>query len=246
MSTGIEALRQVSLFAGLADADLAALAAELGEAEFPAGTRIFEVGTANSSLYLIRSGKVKAVLPGNNEEIILKVFGPGEFFGELSLCDSRPRSAAVVALEPTSTYVLPRDAFLRFVESHAPAAIHIMEALACRLRDTTERLSESVFLDLRARIAKRLLELANSHGRDTDRGVEITCSLTADEIAPLVGATAAQVESEMRGLDHDRVIAWDGTTVTIRARQLLEERTRWGRPISPLGHIAVPRWLLEP
>jgi CRP/FNR family transcriptional regulator, cyclic AMP receptor protein len=245
-ATGSDALRQVPLFAGLGDLELASLAGELSEAAFPPGFRIFEAGDANSSLHVIREGKVKVVLPGNEEEVILKIFGDGDFFGELSLCDGKPRSAAVVAVEPTSTYVLPREVFLRFVESHPPAALRIMEALACRLRDTSERLSEIVFLDLPARLAKRLHELASLCGCATAGGIELPGSLTVDEIAPLVGATAAQVATEMRALDEVGIIDWDGTTVIVRAPALLAERTRGSRPYVALGHITVPRWLLEP
>jgi CRP-like cAMP-binding protein len=244
--SGTDALRHVPLFAGLGDADLSDLATRLGEASFPAEKRIFEMGDANATLHVVREGKVKAVRPGEHDEVVLMVFGPGDFFGELSLCDDQPRSAAMVTLEPTTTYVLPREAFLRFIETHPPAAVRIMAALASRLRETTERLSEMVFLDVGTRLARRLKELAGKYGRPTDRGTEIAVSMTADELAPLVGATASQVETELRSLEQDAVIDWRRATVTIRKPHLLDERTRGGRPIAPLGHIAVPRWLLEP
>lgn len=246
MTTGTDALRQVPLFASLGEAELARLAAKLGEMQFPAGAQVFAIGDANSSLQIIREGKVKIVLPGEGEEVVLAVLGDGDFFGELSLCDGKARSASVVAMKPTSTYVLPREAFLRFVEAYPPAAVQIMAVLASRLREQSERLSENIFLDLRARLAKRLLQLASAFGRETGSGVEITRSLTADEIAPLVGATAAQVESEMRALREGAIIDWDGTTVTVHSPELLAEGTRGGRPIPPIGHINVPRWLLEP
>jgi CRP/FNR family cyclic AMP-dependent transcriptional regulator len=250
MTTGAEALRQVPLFTDLGDDELLDLTAELGEAEFPAGACIFAEGDANSSLFLIRSGKVKVVLLGESEakpgeEVVLAIMGDGDFFGELSLCDAQPRSASVVALEPTSTYVLPREAFLRFVQAHPPAAVQIMAVLASRLREKSERLSENIFLDLQARLAKRLLQLASVSGVQTGDGVEISRSLTAEEIAPLVGATAAQVESEMRALKEAAIIHWNGTTVTVRMPDLLAERTRGGRPQALLGHVNVPRWLLE-
>lgn len=246
MTAGSEALRQVPLFASLGEMELARLAGDLGEAQFPAGACIFAAGDANSSLHIIREGKVKVVLPGDRTEVILKIFGDGDFFGELSLCDGRARSASVVAMEPTSTYVLPREAFLQFVRAHPPAAIHIMEALACRLRETSERLSEMIFLDLPARLAKRLHELARESGREASGGIEITCSLSAEEIAPLVGATASQVQAEMRALAETGIIDWDGARVIVRAPELLAERTRGTRPYVALGHITVPRWLLEP
>ena len=65
-----------------------------------------------------------------------------------------------------------------------------------------------------------------------------------EELAPLVGATAALVETELRELSETGVIAWDGATVTIRSPGLLQERARGGLRYVPLGHVTVPRWLL--
>lgn len=245
-TTGIDALRQVPLFANLHETPLAGLAGALAEASYPPGAHIVEMGDADNALYLIRQGKVKVVLPGHPEEAIVAILDDGDFFGELSLCDGRARSATVVALEPTSAYLLPRDVFLDFLKAHPPAAIQVLEVLACRLRDTTDRFSESIFLDLRARLAKRLLQLAAAGGEKTEAGVRITQSLTVDEIAALVGARSSQVETELRALCEVGIIHWDGTTITVRDPELLTERTCGDLRYVGLGHITVPHWLLEP
>lgn len=246
VASGRDLLQQVPLFAELGPGDLESLAKELAEEQFPDGARIFDPGDENTSLYIIREGKVKVVLPGPTEEVVLAIIDDGDFFGELSICDGKPRSAGVVAMAPTTTYVLPREAFLRFIEAHPPAATHVLSVLACRLRETSERLSENIFLDLPARLAKRLLQLASLCGQESPRGTRIERCLTVDDLAGLVGATAAQVESEMRALDETDIIDWDGATATIRAPALLSERACGLRPYVGLGHINVPRWLLEP
>jgi CRP/FNR family transcriptional regulator, cyclic AMP receptor protein len=241
-----DALLQVPLFAELEADHLMSLSGQLTEEQFPAGARIFAPGDANTSLYIIREGKVKVVLPGAAGEVILAIIDDGDFFGELSICDGRPRSAGVIAIDPTSTYVLGRDAFLSFIESHPPAAALVLRVLSCRLRETSERLSENVFLDLPARLAKRLLQLASLHGEETGQGTRIERSLTVDDLAGMVGSTAAQVETELRALDETGIIDWDGDTATIRAPALLAERMHGLRPYVGLGHINVPRWLMEP
>ncbi|HTE20296.1 MAG TPA: Crp/Fnr family transcriptional regulator, partial [Armatimonadota bacterium] len=156
ITTGKEALRQVPLFAALDEALLEPLSAELGQAEFAAGERIFNEGDANSALYVIRDGKVKIVRASSGKELVLAVFDEGDCFGELSLCDGSPRSAAAVAMAPTSTYVLPQAAFDQFIAAHPVAATHVMNVLAVRLRLASERLSDAVFLEFPARLAKRL------------------------------------------------------------------------------------------
>ena len=172
VTEGSDALRQVPLFAGLDDGLLGAPGAGAARGGVPRGALIFSHGDVNASLYLIRHGKVKVALMGPTEEVVLSVLGDGDFFGELSLCDGGPRSAGVAALEPTTTWVLPRAAFVRFLEAHPPAATEVLKVLACRLRDTTERFSDTVFLDISARVAKRLLQLADTAGRHTAAGIE--------------------------------------------------------------------------
>jgi CRP/FNR family transcriptional regulator, cyclic AMP receptor protein len=246
MDSGREALRQVPLFADLDDALVADLSAELRTAEFQAGQSIFDQGEKSSALYVLRSGKVKVVRPSDGSEMVLAVFGPGDCFGELSLCDGLPRSAGVVALEPTCTYVLEGNAFDRFVAAHPGAATKVMRVLAVRLRQASERLSDAVFLELSARLAKRLKELLEEHGRPAGYSTEIGVSLTLDEIAALAGGTVAQVETEMRSLTEGGVVDWDGRRVIVRSPELLAERCRGGIRYLPIGHVTVPRWLLEP
>lgn len=242
ISTGTEALRRVPLFAVLEEPLLESLAAELNHEDFPGGARIFNEGDAGSTLYVIQSGKVKVAQEEGGEESILAVLGDGDYFGELSLCDRCARSAGVVTLQPTSVYVLERETFLRFVQSHPAAAVHLLGVLATRLRQTSDRLSEMVFAPLGMRVAKRLLEL----WRERSPYGPSPLALTVEEIAPLAAGTAPQVEEELRALREGGIIAWDGSTLTVRSPELLEERTRGGPRFVSLGHVNVPRWLLEP
>ena len=246
ITTGLDALRQVPLFAKLHETPLTGLAEALQETSFSPGAHIVEMGDPDNALYLIQHGKVKVVLPGRDEEAVVAILDDGDFFGELSLCDGRSRSATVVAIAPTTAYVLARETFLEFLKNHPPAAIQVLEVLACRLRDTTDRFSESIFLDLRARLAKRLLQLAAVSGEETEAGVRITQSLAVDDIAALVGARPSQVETELRALCEIGVIQWDGDTLIIRAPELLHERTCGDLRYVGLGHITVPRWLVDP
>jgi CRP/FNR family transcriptional regulator len=121
----------------------------------------------------------------------------------------------------------------------------LLRVMAGRLRRTSERLSELVFFDLPSRMARRLRELACEHGRETPGGTAIGVSLTTDEVAPLVGATAEQTERELQALQEAGIVHWDGSTVTVRSPELLADRARGGLRYVPIGHVTVPRWLLD-
>jgi CRP/FNR family transcriptional regulator, cyclic AMP receptor protein len=59
-------------------------------------------------------------------------------------------------------------------------------------------LSDIVFLDVDSRIAKRLLDLAESHGQDTAEGRLIALALSQAEIGQMVGATRESVNQCLR------------------------------------------------
>ncbi len=94
----IAALEQVKLFAGLAAEDLGALAANLQRRRYGKGQFIFQQGDPGLCLYLVESGKVKiASFSSEGRGLVLNLFGPGDFFGELALLDGEPRSADAMA-----------------------------------------------------------------------------------------------------------------------------------------------------
>src|SRR2546421_5560302 len=99
ISTGVDALRRVPLFSVLDEPLLECLAAELDQQEFPAGARVFSEGDTSSTLYVIRTGKVKVAREQDGAEVILAVLADGDYFGELALCDGSARSAGVVTLQ---------------------------------------------------------------------------------------------------------------------------------------------------
>ena len=87
------------------------------------GALVVTEGDAGDALYVVRSGEVKVALPGDEgREVILGILGVGDHFGELSLVDGRPRSAHVVATQPSTLIVLRRAEFRRQVEQNPQVA----------------------------------------------------------------------------------------------------------------------------
>src|ERR687892_2104218 len=102
-------LRTVPLFTKLDDAELQRLSEITREKTYPKGSVILFEDDPGDSLFIVRDGRVKVVLVGEDgREVILGVLGVGEYFGELSLIDDRPRSAHVIAMEDSNLLVLRR------------------------------------------------------------------------------------------------------------------------------------------
>jgi CRP/FNR family cyclic AMP-dependent transcriptional regulator len=104
--------------------------------EFKKSDVIFEENTHGNEMYVIHSGKVKLTTSTPGNEIALAELGPGEFFGEMTLCDSAPRTAtATVAEENTRLAVLDREKFLYLVSQQPVFALTIMHALCQQIRE---------------------------------------------------------------------------------------------------------------
>src|SRR4051812_14972190 len=106
-----ELLAQIPLFDTLAAEDLEALGDRMTERAYKAGEKVFDKGDQGSSMYVVLSGAVQIFLPGGGPEeppVVLKDARTGEYFGELSLFDDKPRSASVVATVDTVLLELTR------------------------------------------------------------------------------------------------------------------------------------------
>src|SRR5688500_17555811 len=109
-----ELLAQIPLFDTLATEDLEALAGRMTERKYKTGEVVFNKGDKGSSMYVVLSGGVQIFLPGNGPEdprVVLKDARTGEYFGELSLFDDKPRSASVEAIVETTLLELTREEF---------------------------------------------------------------------------------------------------------------------------------------
>ena len=94
-------LRSVPLFASFPEEPLRLLATMVARRSAPRSSVIMAAGDQIDSLYIVISGRLKAMMSdAEGKEVILSLIGPGEFFGEMGLIDDSPRSASVVTIEP--------------------------------------------------------------------------------------------------------------------------------------------------
>lgn len=155
-----ELLAQIPLFDTLAAEDLEALANRLTERTFKAGEVVFSMGDTGSSMYVVLSGAVQIFLPGDEGEgeprVVLKDARTGEYFGELSLFDDKPRSASVEAVVDTTLLELTRDQFGDHLSRSRNAAMAILAEMAERLRETNALLSQRAARDVVKEIEENL------------------------------------------------------------------------------------------
>lgn len=131
-----EFLARVPIFANCTPSEIQAIVAVAQESDFQTGQIIVTQGTPGQAFYLILSGRVEIIRDNQS----LGAFGPGDFFGEMSLLDQAPRSATIRALEPTVCLMLSSWDFKALLEQHPTIAVKLLEILSRRLRVADERM----------------------------------------------------------------------------------------------------------
>lgn len=217
-----EFLATVPLFASLEPAEVARFAEVTREKVFPKGAVILQENDPGDALFVVRSGRVKVVLIGEDgREVILSVLGVGEHFGELSLIDAQPRSAHVFAMEESAMLILHRDDFRRRVEGNPTVAWAMLTELSRRLRRADEKIGGLVLLDVPGRIARLLVDMAVESG-----GPAIERQLTHQTIAQMIGASRETVSRTMKDFEEAGWITVEKRRIALADEPALRRRAQ--------------------
>lgn len=128
-------LVRVPLFAGLTDRQMKKLANRFITREYKAGDYIVTQGKGGAGMFTIISGEAEAVIESpDGEKTVVNIFETTDFFGEIALLDSGPRTASVVAKKDTECLILSREDFISTMKNDADMGVVIAEELASRLR----------------------------------------------------------------------------------------------------------------
>jgi CRP/FNR family transcriptional regulator, cyclic AMP receptor protein len=193
-----DVLASVPLFSALDAEGAGALASQMVEQRVLRGDNVFVQDEPGDRLYVILDGKIKLVHSApDGRESVLAVLGPGEMFGELSLFDPGPRASTATALTDATVAGLGRSALRPWLTGRPEVAEALLQALAARLRRTSEAVGDLVFSDVPGRVAKALLELSERFGQKTDEGILVAHDMTQEELAQLVGASRETVNKAL-------------------------------------------------
>ena len=215
-------LASVPMFSGLQRDELLKFAELTRERTYPKGSVILFQGDPGDSLYVLRQGRAKVVLIGEDgREVILGVLEPGGHFGELALIDDQPRSAHVIAMEDSQLLILRREDFRRRVEANPSVAWALLTELSRRLRRADQKIGGLVLLDVPGRISRLLLDLSS----ETDNGT-IEKPLTHQTIAQMIGASRETVSRAMKEFQQDGLIRVERRRIAVANRDALEKRAQ--------------------
>lgn len=210
----MEELRAAHPFRNLDDGQLAVLATRGTFRSVAEGEAICRPGEESDGLYVVVSGRVTISRPDPEGHLVeLGERGPGGSFGEPGLLDPAPRSALVIASEPSRLFVLSRPAFLRFMGEVPDAMSGLLAGIGTQLRLTQEELfaetvkEHALQVQLHAGRYRMLAQLVAgvAHEINTPLGIITTAaSILAQDLADLVsdaGPISGPIEDAMEAAE---------------------------------------------
>jgi CRP/FNR family transcriptional regulator, cyclic AMP receptor protein len=182
--------------------------------EFSTGEVLFEQGDVGAEMFVIQTGKVRVTKRVGPSQRTLAVLGPGDFVGEMSILNNKPRSATATALEPTQTVVISAKTLESMVARNAEIAFRLIRKLAARL-DAVDSLVEVLMRqDPRARVILGLSRLVELRGApEGQNGIRL--AMTSAELAQEVGVDPTAAKDVIEQLQRLALLGEDARGLVI-------------------------------
>ncbi len=226
-------LAQSALFAGLSSVALDDLTRRIQIRTRTAGSLIVAQDEPGDAMFMLAAGRVKVALFGENgRELTLSILQPGDFFGEMALIDSQPRSANVVALDDATLLALTREAFSAHLKAHPQTALNIIAELTARLRRADETIANLALHDVESRLTRTLERLARQEGETTEAGLLLRRRPTQQDLANMVGSCRETISRTFTSMIRRGLLVPRGRALVL-TQELLDSL-----PPPPAAHVA--------
>ncbi len=184
------------LFECLTDAELAMLSETVEARQFDTGEVIFREGDIGDGIYVVAEGTVLiSALLNKETRCDLSKLVTGDFFGEMAVIDSGPRSATASVILPTTVYFIKRDTILKLLEKSPAFSLSLIKQVTGRIREFNHKYVEEILQSERLTLVGRF---ARSIVHDFKNPLNVI------RIATEMGAMA-EATPEMRKMGSERV-----------------------------------------
>jgi CRP/FNR family cyclic AMP-dependent transcriptional regulator len=206
-------LGSLELFSELAPTELDAVVAVTRAKVFAPREVVVRQGEPAEMAFAVVYGRLKVVTEsGSGQEAVVGVLRKGEVFGELAILDGGARSATVIALAPTLLLAIDRRKLHALLLKEATVSYKLLLVFARRLR---QLIGAREVLDVPARLAKQLMQLADDDGERVDGGVRLRTELSQRELGAMIGATRESVNKNLAALAKRGVVRSDGRQLVV-------------------------------
>jgi CRP/FNR family cyclic AMP-dependent transcriptional regulator len=206
------------LFEGATTGTIARLAERGSMRRYRRNTYLFHQGDDSPEVFFLVDGRVEiSSLSASGHRQLHTTLDRPQFFGELGVLGDVPRTAAALALEESSVWTVPGAAFLDFVAEEPAASRAILRALARQVQSHEAFVEDLLFLDLKGRVAKRLLQLVTpSLDELPGDGAVVPAVVTHADLASLCGGSRENVTRILSDLQRRGYVERDGRRFVLR------------------------------
>ncbi|HCA28944.1 MAG TPA: Crp/Fnr family transcriptional regulator [Ruminococcaceae bacterium] len=211
-------IKSVPIFNSLTDEEMLEVAHITKAKTFEKGEMVYMSGDKHGTLFVLHTGRVKITrLGASGKEQVIRMIGPGEFMGELSLFRSLPFADNAQVLETSTMCIIEGARLKELMAKYSSIAFKVMDELSRRL-EKAETLIESINLNtVEQRLAQALLSL--SEGKK-----EIVLNMTKGDFASHLGMSQETLSRKLTAFQGGGLIELIGQRkIKIKNRMGLEE-----------------------
>jgi CRP/FNR family transcriptional regulator len=214
-----QALSATSYFVDLDDRALQAVARAALRRDYRPDQTVFVEGDPCTGLYVVEGGWLKAVkMSIEGREQVLRFVGPGEVVDEVGVFADTLNPATVIALEPTTVWLIHRQAILRLLQQEPGFASSVVRSLAQRVLHLVSLVEDLSLRTVEARLARLLLERAENQALQRQRWA------TQAEMAARLGTVLDVVNRALHELAREGLIQVERHQIRILDPEELKER----------------------
>ncbi len=210
-------MASVPLLEGVPGKAVQGLAARGRIRNFRKGTYLCHQGDPADDVFFLVSGRIEiSSISLTGTRVLHATLDEPQFVGELGVLGDLPRSASVLTLEDSDVWIAAADGFLEFLGDEPAAARSLLRALARQVHAHEAFVDDLLFLDLKGRVAKRLLQLATpSLDALPEDGVAIPAVTHAD-LASLCGGSRENVTRVLSEFQRRGLVERDGRRYVLK------------------------------
>jgi CRP/FNR family cyclic AMP-dependent transcriptional regulator len=217
-ATLVEEMAQAPLLDGMDRDDVARLTDRGAIRRYRRGTYLFHQGDDSPDVFFLIQGRVElSSLSANGHRQLHTTLDHPQFFGELGVLGDMPRTGAGIALEESTVWRVSADAFLEFLTEVPAAALSLLRVLARQVQSQEAFVEDLLYLDLKGRVAKRLLQLvAPSLDELPNDGAIVPSIVTHADLASLCGGSRENVTRILSDLQRRGFVEREGRRFVLR------------------------------
>jgi len=225
-------LRELELFSGLSDADIAAIGHATTMTHCHPGQVILSPDDPPDRIHILKRGKVRVYrVSPDGKQLTLDIYERGTILGDMRLLgQERVPEAYAEAIDAAVICTITPDELRRLIQRYPIIGVNIITFLSRRLQEAERQLEAMAYQRVGQRLARKLVDLAQRFGVETVRGTLIQARLTQQELAEMIGTTRETLAHTLADFRRRELLDTEHHQVLIRDAERLAEVAGEGEP----------------